>query len=342
MKYSNFVFEWRLAGKKESIISEEIPSNNSIDWLLENGTIAEEVFLACAFRNIESKRDMFAFDTRKLFYDASGDFLFALKDYVDKHLKKQKYSKSNYIAMNFDILEKVAFAYVCQMCESSRSDEKNELQNIKLALDDIMMHSLDFIREKHCNISEHIKDEHNGFELFLRLITAIGCSNIKKDYIKLHGKRKCIALYKKWRGDKLTVAFSGYYDCISTELYDFFDVEDKNRRYADYEKIADAIGAKLAGTTEFVSRYDFIDNKHKDLVRHSCIKHIIGKNKTQDNYYSCCERKIFAFLDNGVESVYGGKLFVKYLPCNECSLAIMHHVILQEKHFSMFVGLPET
>ena len=136
-----------------------------------------------------------------------------------------------------------------------------------------------------------------------------------------------------------TRTYSGNYDCTSPQLYDFFNVKITNRRYADYEKIAKAIGANLAGTSYSVSRYKFNGDNNNDAIRYDLVKNIMHRKRTRYDYYSCCERKIFAFLDEN-NIAYSGKLFVKYPPCRECTISILHHLILQGKLFSMFVGLP--
>ena len=108
----------------------------------------------------------------------------------------------------------------------------------------------------------------------------------------------------------------------------------------DYEKIAKSIGANLAGTTNFVSRYNFLGGNNENIIRYDQIKDVMCLGKMDKDNWSCCERKIFAFLDKRDKSVYSGKLFVKYSPCKECSLSILYHVVNNEKIFKMQVGLP--
>lgn len=77
-------------------------------------------------------------------------------------------------------------------------------------------------------------------------------------------------------------------------------------------------------------------NKH-----YLSLKEIIDNNLSKDNErLSCCERKIFAYLEDCNEKVYSGKLFVKYPPCEECQPAIFYHILNKGNELSMEVGLP--
>lgn len=93
----------------------------------------------------------------------------------------------------------------------------------------------------------------------------------------------------------------------------------------------------MAILTCSVSRYRFSNQAERYLS----LKEIIDNNLSRDNErHSCCERKIFAYLEDCNEKVYSGKLFVKYPPCEECQPAIFYHILNKGKEFAMKVGLP--
>ena len=343
MTDSYITFKWTLNKITENTITEKIPLHNYESYLSEHGTIAEEIFSACALKSIAQKSNFFAFDPRELFPNPTMDWENKLRKCVNDYFLQENLTKDNFITINFDLLGKIAFGYVYAVCEQAEHGIKNtsETDIVIRAFNDISALTLspDNNKDTWIKTLDSPNEEIVGLEKFNELIQAIKNSNIKKDYIKTTGTRKCIALYKKWARQEFTVAFSGHYDCESEDLYAFFDVKDQNKRYEDYLKIANAIGAELAGTSKSVSRYAFGGDKNNMAVRYGYIKEVLSRSKRDDDYYSCCERKIFAFLDDN-KGVYSGKLFVKYPPCQECTISILHHLILQGKLFSMFVGLP--
>ena len=337
-----FLFEWFLSEEPEGKIEEKIPIAEYETFLSEHGTIAEDILSACALKNIEQNSSYLSFNAQMVFDTLSGDFVNALRESVSEYFSHEKLSKNNCITINFDILSKIAYAYVLSTCQNSSDDGDLKEGNDRIGriLNDIIITALTPDANSGQNgisPSPHRKPEDDGYDQIVQLIEAIRNShNITKDYIKSDDD-KCVALYKKWAGKELTVAFSGHRDCIDDNLYTFFGVlKQGNKKYRDYEKIAKAIGANLAGTTYSVSRYDF---SHPD-IRRDPITSIMHRSKTDDDYYSCCERKIFAYLDNRDAFVYSGKLFIKSVPCQECLVSIFHHVTLQGKLFSLFVGLP--
>lgn len=338
MSEEYFVFEWFL-GDSENKITENIQKNNYREYLQENGTIAEEILLACAMNNIEQKKNFFAFNPVELFDHFKGSFVSELKAAFNTYLGKDYLTSENYITINFDILEKIVFSYVYYVCERNIQDADRRTSNDKVIeiINEIFSMALSQSKEDKSNHKYSTNREDFGLFKFRELINAIGESNITNKYISFHKDRKCIALYKKWCGTELTVAFSGNRDCVNQKIADFFNI--KHDMYNDYLKIAKSIGANLAATTYCVSRYDYVGDVKKCLIRHDCVKIAIQNNK-KDKYYSCCERKIFAFLDNRDKYVYSGKLFVKYPPCSECSLAILYHLVHKEKLFMMKIGLP--
>lgn len=342
MEEEKFIFEWVLDSVHENIIIESIPKNNYQDYLRENGTIAEEISLACMVKNLEQKSSFFAFNPVKLLDDLNGYFLLELKAVLNNYLTKEHLTRENYITINFDVLEKIVFAYVFYICEESSQGEILPTKNDKVIriINEIFSLSLNIKEEDSRECFYPYNEKDFGLSKFQELMKAIEKSSIPRKYITFHKDRKCIALYKKWFGKELTVAFSGHHDCIGDDLYKFFVVSEKNRHYADYEKIAKAIGANLAGTSYYISRYRIVDTEDCKVERYDLVKDIMYREKQKDDHYSCCERKIFAYLDNRDSFVYSGKLFVKYSPCRECSLSILYHVVNKEKIFMMKVGLP--
>ena len=345
MNDSYYIFEWILSKEAENRIVEKIPISDHENYLSENGTIAEEIFSTCALKVVAQNSRFLSFDPFELFNNFSGDSLAGFREIIANHSHPSNLSKDNYIAINFDLLEKLALTYVRDTCQkhSQGIEMTSENSRVMRMFNEIIVKALtpnDNNQKNKVDYSSHKSTEDDGLKEFRELIEEIKKSNIKQAYIREDTKeRKCIALYKKWAGQELTIAFSGNYDCTPPQLYDFFNVKITNRRYADYEKIARAIGAKLAGTSYSVSRYKFSGSKNNDAVRYDLIKDIMHRGKSNDDYYSCCERKIFAFLDEN-DGVYSGKMFVKYPPCQECSISILHHLTLQGKLFLMFVGLP--
>ena len=347
MNESYFIFEWILNKEAESRIVEKIPISDYENYISENGTIAEEIFLTCALRTVAQNSRFLSFDPFELFSNFSGESQTSFREIVANYSHQDNLSQDNYISINFDLLEKLALTYVRDTCQKHPQgvEMTGENSRVMRIFNEIIVEALtphDDKRMKTVDVTPHNDAEDNGLKEFRELIEEIKKSNIKQAYIREDTKeRKCIALYKKWAGQELTIAFSGNYDCTPPELYDFFGVKITNRRYADYEKIAKAIGANLAGTSCSVSRYKFGGNKNNDTVRYDLVNNIMHRKRTRDDYYSCCERKIFAFLDDN-NGVYSGKLFVKYPPCQECSISILHHLTLQGKLFSMFVGFPKS
>ena len=337
------VFEWSL--DQENKIVEEIPISRYESYLSENGTIVEEILLACMIKSVEQKSDFFAFDTTALLDSFTDDYINELKEGIIARFHNKDLTKENHIAINFDILEDLAFNYVFAVCSNSPQGTRRSRETDKVIeiLNEIINIAFTVNNDNEIHLTQtlhHSYTREYGLGKFRELIDEIKKTNIKKSYIKFGRKRKCIALYKKWAGQETTIAFSGYYDCISDDLYNYFGVKNENRRYEDYRKIADAIGAQLAGTSYSVSRYMLTGANTTTVERYDPIEDIMNRCKTDSDYYSCCERKIFAFLDNRDGLVYSGKLFVKYFPCEECAFSILHHITLQGKLFSMFVGLP--
>ena len=348
MEDSNFVFEWILNKETESKIVEKIPIPNYENYLLENGTIAEEIFSTCALRTVAQNSRFLSFDPFELYSNFSSDALMNFREIVANYSRQSNLTKDNYIAINFDLLGKLALAFVGDTCQKHPQGVEMTSENSRVMriFNEIIVEALtphDVNRKNKVDSPSHKGTEDNGLKEFRELIEEIKKSNIKQAYIRDDIEdRKCIVLYKKWAGQELTIAFSGHYDCIDDKLYSFFGVlKNRNKRYRDYQKIATAIGANLAGTTYSVSRYKFAVDKNNDAVRYDLVKDIMHRGKFNDDYYSCCERKIFAFL-NDHNGVYSGKLFVKYPPCKECYISILHHLTLQGKLFSMFVGLPDA
>lgn len=348
MEDSNFVFEWILSKEAENRIVEKIPIFDYENYLSDNGTIAEEIFSTCALKTVAQNSRFLSFDPFELFSNFSGDSLIVFREIIANYPRQGNLSKDNYIAINFDLLEKLALTYVRDTCQKHPQGVEMTSENSRIMriFNEIIVEALtpyDVNRKNKVDSPSYNGMENNGLKEFRELIEEIKKSNIKQAYIRDDIEdRKCIALYKKWAGQELTIAFSGHYDCIDDKLYSFFGVlKDGNKRYRDYQKIATAIGANLAGTIYSVSRYKFAGDKNNDAVRYDLVKDIMHRGKFNDDYYSCCERKIFAFLDDN-NGVYSGKLFVKYPPCQECSISILHHLTLQGNLFSMFVGLPET
>lgn len=341
MDDSIFVFEWILNGESNNKIVEEIPVSSYEAYLLENGTIAEEIFSACALKSIERKSRFLSFDLREMMNDFTGEFLLDLREQVGVFFESQKVGKENYIAINFYVLERIAFAYICDICQNNPAGVRKTGENdfVMSILNSIMAKSLHLCDESVQKDKFHGDPDADGMQEFMRLIEAIQGSNIKKSYAIYGKEKKCIALYKKVMGKELTVAFSGQYDCMCKMVASFFKFPQD--RYGDYLKIANAIGAHLAGTSCHVSRYKFDEKKQGNIIRYERLQKQLGVGKTvTKNYYSCCERKIFAFLDNRDGGVYGGKLFVKYSPCRDCFASILYHITMHGKQFSMFIGLP--
>lgn len=350
MNNCNFVFEWSL--NEKSKILEEIPVSHYESYLLENGTIAEEIFATCALRIMEQRSKFLSFDPFELFNWFADDFFVDFKEIVSNWSRYGTLTKDNYIAINFDLLEKIALTYVYDTCKKhphgliTTSENSgvirilNEIIGIALTSFDDKATADSAPKNMFVTLQQRKLDDY-GLQLFRDLIEEIKKSNIRKAYIREDTEeRKCIALYKKWAGEEITIAFSGHYDCLSEDLYAFFNIKDKNKRLEDYLKIAKAIGAELAPTSNSVSRYDFGGNNNNTVVQYDSVKEIMCRGKIDSDYYSCCERKIFAYLVNKKDFIYSGKMFVKYPPCRECMLAILYHLTMQGKRFSVLVGLP--
>lgn len=336
MEEKKIIFKWRIGKGEEKVVIEEFNLNDYNKELIENGTIAEEISLACMAIQISRNSTLFNFDAIDILKDIEGEyygtrFFKNLNDFIIKNYNRT----NNKICFNFHILEKIIGKFVALECELNKRDpgiidERNN--HVLKKINEIFVVAIN---------DENLKIDtkgDTGLIKFKELINAIkNYSPIKNEIIKCKDKGKCIALYKKNRSNEITIAFSGFKDIRCDKIKNYIGV--KKSDLLNYEKIAQSIGAQLANTTCSVSRYKF---KKKQAKRYNLLKEIVhkGLNKSKVESHSCCERKIFAYLEDCEETVYGGKLFVKYEPCIQCKAAIFYHILNKGNSFSMSIGLP--
>ena len=250
-------------------------------------------------------------------------------------------TKENNIYINFDVLEKISLLFVYSECEYTfiHGEKSKHKESIENAINDVFQMSTED-GKTYYTLNER------GYDKYRALVEKIANSNIKDKqlYMLFKSKKKCIAMYQKTRSKDIVIAFSGHYDTDDVAIQNFFGVKPSNVQLKKYEQIAENINATLATTISGVSRYGLVKGKEKVVVRfeplHQKLKFL--QNPDSVDYYSCCERKIFARLENDQECVYSGKLFVKYAPCEECTMSILYHIINKGKEFSMVVGLPSS
>lgn len=336
MEEKKIIFKWKIGENEEKVVAEEFDLKDYDKELNENGTIAEEISLACMAIQINRNKKLFKFDSIDMLEDLEDEdygirFFKDLNDFIIENHS----SKSNEICLNFHILEKIIIKFVALECEINKNKpiviidgnnnailrRINEIFN--LATEDI-------------NVAEKTNKNY-GLMKFKDLINEIKkYSPIKNETIKYCDRGKCIALYKKNHSKEITIAFSGFKDLECDKIKKYIGV--RKNYLSHYEKIAQSIGAQLAITTCAVSRYIFNDQAE----RYNSLKEIVHKGLDRKNFerHSCCERKIFTWLEDRDEAVYSGKLFVKYEPCIQCQAAIFYHILNKGNSFSMSIGLP--
>ena len=332
-------FTWRIGVDK--LIKEEFSLQNFKNELIENGSIAEEISLACMAIQKNRNSKLFQFEPINLLDDIrdgkeitpfESSLKKFIKDYSDNKFRlKKDVDKS---CFNYHILECIALKFVESECEKALNNDNNNVRCINEDNSSIMRKYNEIFT---LSISNRNNNKDYGLIKFKKLIEGIKDNdNISNAYIDFSAKkRKCIALYRKKHSQKITIAFSGFQDAKCNAIKKFIGV--KNSFLSEYKEIANAINANLAILTCSVSRYRFSNQAERYLS----LKEIIDNNLSRDNErHSCCERKIFAYLEDYNEKVYSGKLFVKYPPCEECQPAIFYHILNKGQEFSMEVGLP--
>lgn len=336
----DITFTWKIGEDEKYIIKENFSRDNYIEEIIAYGSIAEEISLTCmAVLHNEGSR-LFEFEPIRILEDVGEKnevpFILSLKDIIWSYSDyKYKLKKGiNKSCFNFYLLEKIVKIFVLSECKDtseslySKSVNINENNNIIIKkINEIFMLSIK-------------KDKVNkdyGLKKFKELIAEIIKNHkIYKETLEKKDKGKCIALYRKRHSQEITIAFSGFLDLECGAIKSLKGVKKNNLSH--YEKIAQVIGAKLAKLDCSVSRYRF-DNRQ--VERYCSLKEIIeNKYDISNEKHSCCERKIFTYLEDQDEKVYSGKLFVKYSPCEECKAAIFYHVLDKGKEFSMEIGLP--
>lgn len=339
------VFEWRIG--EENIITEEYGVESYRDELREKGSIAEYISLSCMAVQVDKNSTTFKFNPMKMLensddnYENSDDnyepsqFINDIKSFVQGYSQRVEESnvKADNTCINFHILEKIANKFVETECKEAYLNGVTRYINetnspIIRAMNGIFSLATHKGRPEKKDI---------GLKYFKDLISEIKkYPRISNETVKVKDKGRCIALYHKNRSTKKTIAFSGFLDSDCPLINGYFNVKKNDLK--NYKKIADAIGARLATLNFKVSRYAFNSQAVRYLPLEELIMNDLDRSKEN---HSCCERKIFSCLEDDNETVYSGKLFVKYAPCIECQAAIFYHIINKGKTFSMYVGLPE-
>lgn len=343
-------FTWKIG--EDKLIDEEFNLQNFKNELIDKGSIAEEISLACMAIQKNRNSKLFQFEPIKLLDDIrdgkeitpfESSLKKFIKDYSDNKFRlKKDVDKS---CFNYHILECIALKFVESECEKALNNDNNNVICINEDNSSIMRKYNEIFT---LSISNQNNNKDFGLIKLKELIREINENKqLSKAYVNFSAKkRKCIALYSNKQTEKITIAFSGYKDYECQKIKNFIedsnnsDRNNKNPTLKNYYEIANAIGASLANLNCTVSRYDI--NYKNQIIRYYSLNELMRKKINKDNglYHSCCERKIFAYLEDCNETVESGKLFVKYAPCRDCWAAILYHILNKGQEFSMEVGLP--
>ena len=160
-----------------------------------------------------------------------------------------------------------------------------------------------------------------------------------------YSQRRCVAAYIFFNPQiynnniiKGYIAFSGYNDCESIELYESIN-KDKNEISFPFEflnkikEIARTMQMKLITTNEDIQVHK-VDYSTNEICVYTTLKNEITKGNRGSElrkYFSCCERKIFTEFYNTNPTFisdkfgyYHGTLHVKFPPCELCDLSVLY------------------
>ena len=168
-------------------------------------------------------------------------------------------------------------------------------------------------------------EEPNDYERLLEALKRYASKSFIKKY--LEDKGRCFALFV---GDleKKAISFSGCLDVLDQDIKKYFSETITDWAPADNfielaETIAKEQGAELVLLTKEVSTYSV--RKKRIVVRDSSLGDVIKKGTLKDcrEFYSCCERKLYTFLD---KNRVNGILFVKYHLCEQCQRGFFYEL----------------
>lgn len=339
----NIIITWYLrkdSKNKEHVITEKISIEDFVNYFKEYGTISEEIFQICMiksiFKKVESDFNIYSLIDLIIKEKSDNTSLNNLYAYISKFdISKENNSKDSQY-LKYDILEKIAYSFVydyCKKCIDTGKyyDSSYKNNSVYLVLNKIMQIYLD----------DNNLDNESEKSLYKQLIEALKENNIlKKEFLDNKKKEKCIAAYATDDGRKI-VAFSGGKDCNCIKLLNSFK-NLNNKFYNDLLKLTDAIHVELATTSCNVSRYRLSTNQKQNVIRFDSINDLKVLGRKKVDYHSCCERKIFAHLEDENEVVNSGELYINKFPCDECSLAMLYHIIFKGNTVKLEVTKPNV
>lgn len=328
MKNRFLRFEFKLEDYG-NVIFEEIPLDTFEKYLRENGSVVQDVVQTGLLYQLYKEENSFDFNLLDLIKDDNynSKIIVGIKEDLDKYK-----DSDSYIGVNFHILERVSVGYVYTCCYRLKNDNNLKPDFYK---DDEIYKILNDIWKNSLNQVNTSQDD--GLELFKKLIEEIkneGKGDVR-DYYKIN-RRRCVALYKENFSEIPIVAFSGTSDCECEMILSKLTENVNSNFLKNLTTISKKIGAILATTKCNVSRYKIYSNK---IVRYDRVIDFINRGEKKASYVSCCERKIFAEIEDANETVKSGCLYVKFSPCHECTLAIVYHILNKGNQIKIRVGL---
>lgn len=187
-----------------------------------------------------------------------------------------------------------------------------------------------------------------GSDLFDNINTAMQDLNLSSSPNKCFSKYlkdangKCVALLDMDNGKKL-LAFSGFYDCEGTLATSHIANPLASNMLDGFRKIAQTLNATLVTLNESVAdnlfRYE--PDSCLQIVPHGPLSHellAVPQQKFQKNLYSCCERKILAYIEANSCICCEAFLVVKFSPCLSCFEALCRWK--EQKNISLNIYFP--
>lgn len=156
-------------------------------------------------------------------------------------------------------------------------------------------------------------------------------SRLLKEYKDEHNER-CVALLKSSLYEPL-ISFSGYFDCNnSSGIYTKLSEATNSKPMHMFTAVCNSLGYTLVQLTDELVKHlyvfepeDCFDNVYKpSTVKISLAEALMGRLggglslEGIKGYFSCCERKILAFLEMRGINPNTPKMFVKRKPCEKC------------------------
>lgn len=144
-----------------------------------------------------------------------------------------------------------------------------------------------------------------------------------KNYLKNSASR-CVALLILDDSRRL-LSFSGFLDCTDPDTLNLLGESKKDELLSIFQQIADGVNAKYIPfcyqVVENTFRYQL--NEVLDFDPPISMRWEISQKMFQKKSYSCCERKLLAWLKCQSIQPESAKLIIKFEPCVSCLGALL-------------------